>query len=100
MRYLKSFLSLLGIALVVGMIFNFISHGSIFPEKPKGLNELTANTCEIHFKDAFIEMAKRKGDKVDYAQLDAFSKKICNCARLKSKSNSQLRGAISQCIYE
>ncbi|HDR0673421.1 TPA: hypothetical protein QBZ85_001090 [Pasteurella multocida] len=100
MKKLKSFLSLLGIALIVGMIFNFISHGSIFPEKPKGLNELTTNTCEMHFKDAYIEMAKQKGDKIDYAQLDAFSKKVCNCAIAKSKSNSQLRDAISQCIYE
>ncbi|HED4451847.1 hypothetical protein ACFGZ3_03455 [Pasteurella multocida] len=100
MRHLKSFLSLLGIALVVGMIFNLINHGSIFPEKPRGLSELTANTCEMHFKDAYIEMAKQKGDKIDYAQLDAFSKKVCNCARSKSKSNSQLRDAISQCIYE
>lgn len=82
------------LSLVIVMIFNFIDHGSIFPEKPS--DDLNHTNCPRLLKDAFVEKTRKNNDHFDENAINNFAKSVCDCA--KSKSNMALNDAVSYCI--
>lgn len=81
MKYFKSILSLLVLALVIGSVFNFLDHGSIFPRQPSATTQFSRANCEVEIKRSFVEKAKKDNLSIDYAKLDYSIKQVCNCAR-------------------
>lgn len=94
MDKLKKFLSFFGFCLLVGAVFNFFDHGSIFPSKPS--TNINHKNCESELRQAFIKKAKEHNDQFSMSVLDGYVKHVCNCARAEPKLG--LSEAVSYCI--
>ena len=94
MNKIKKFLSFFVVCLLVGSVFNFFDHGSIFPSKPRG--NINQTNCESELRQAFIKKAAENKQQFDVPALENYVKNVCNCARTESKLG--LSEAVSYCI--
>ena len=90
----KKFLSFFGFCLLVGAVFNFFDHGSIFPSKPS--TNINHKNCESELRQAFIKKAAENKQQFDVPALENYVRNVCNCARAEPKLG--LSEAVSYCI--